>query len=43
MYKRPSQVDDTLVDLLYAPSEDPDALGVFVEVRGASRLLLQPA
>jgi hypothetical protein len=33
VYRNESQVNDELVDILYQPSEDPDALGVFVEVR----------
>jgi hypothetical protein len=40
VYRNESQVNDELVDILYQPSEDPDALGVFVEVR---RQQQQPA
>jgi len=32
VYKRPGRVDAALVETLFAPSEDPSALAVFVEV-----------
>ncbi len=32
VYKNPDMVDAQLIDTLYTPSEDPDALAVFVEV-----------
>ena len=43
VYRRPDMVDDNLVDILFTPSEDPNAVGVFVEARCESGLFGHPS